>query len=88
MPKMELGPGMPPMELGSKMPAPMGFRAPVLLERPSLTMQFVNNFLLALLVLGASIAFKLMSKWLSEENLRKDAEKSNSNRNWHFCAIK
>ncbi|OIP83178.1 MAG: hypothetical protein AUK44_05965 [Porphyromonadaceae bacterium CG2_30_38_12] len=75
MPKMELGPGMPPMELGSKMPAPMGFRAPVQQMRPSLTMKFVNSFLLAILVMGASIAFKLMSKWLSEENLRKDAEK-------------
>jgi len=75
MPKMELGPGMPPMELGSKMPAPMGFRAPVQQMRPSLTMKFVNSFLLALLVMGASIAFKMMSKWLSEENLRKDAEK-------------
>lgn len=75
MPKMELGPGMPPMELGSKMPAPMGFRAPAQLERPSLTMKFINGFLLSVLVMGASIAFKLMSKWLSEENLRKDAEK-------------
>jgi len=26
-------------------------------------------------VVGASIAFKMMSKWLSEENLRKDVEK-------------
>jgi len=75
MPKMELGPGMPPMELGSKMPAPMGYRLPVMPERPSLTMQLVNGFLLSILVLGASIAFKMMSKWLSEENLRKDAEK-------------
>lgn len=75
MPKMELGPGMPPMELGSKMPAPMGFRAPIQFESPSLTMKFVNSFLLSILVMGASIAFKLMSKWLSEENLRKDAEK-------------
>lgn len=75
MPKMELGPGMPPMELGSKMPAPMGFRTPVVQEQPSFMMQFVNNFLLAVLVLGASTAFKLMSKWISEENLRKDVEK-------------
>ena len=75
MPKMELGPGMPPMELGSKMPPPMGFRAPTQPLRPSLALHFINNFLLALLVMGASIAFKMMSKWLSEENLRKDAEK-------------
>jgi hypothetical protein len=26
-------------------------------------------------VIGASIAFKMISKWLSEENLRKDIEK-------------
>ncbi len=75
MPSMDLGPGMPPMELGNKMPPPMGYRAPEPPEKPSMTIQFVNNFLLALLVMGASIAFKMMSKWLNEENLRKDVEK-------------
>lgn len=75
MPRMELGPGMPPMELSSKMPLPMGYRAPEQPEKPSLAMQHVNSLIISLLVLGASIAFKMISKWLSEENLRMDVEK-------------
>lgn len=75
MPRMELGPGMPPMELGDKMPMPQGYRAPVNTEKPSLLMLHVNSLIISFLVLVASIAFKMISKWLSEESLRKDVEK-------------
>ena len=75
MPRMELGPGMPPMELGDKMPAPIGYKQPLPDMKPSNAIQFANGIIISLLVVGASIAFKMMSKWLSEENLRKDVEK-------------
>ncbi|MFZ4581532.1 MAG: sensor histidine kinase [Paludibacter sp.] len=75
MPRMEIGPGMPPMELGDKMPMPQGYRSPEGPEKPSLLMQYVNSLIISLLVLVASIAFKMISKWLSEESLRKDVEK-------------
>jgi hypothetical protein len=75
MPPMNLGPGMPPMELGSKMPAPMGYRPPPQLEQKSLLMVFVDYFIIAILVVAAGTAFKMMSQWLNEEGRRKDVEK-------------
>ena len=75
MPRMELGPGMPPMELGQNMPAPKGYRLPQAQEKPSELKHFVNGFLISLLVVGASVVFKMISKWLDEEKLRKDVEK-------------
>jgi hypothetical protein len=38
-------------------------------------MEFVDNVIISILVVGAGTATKLFSKWLSEERLRKDAEK-------------
>jgi hypothetical protein len=38
-------------------------------------MVFVDNIIISILILGAGTTIKLMSKWLSEEKLRKDAEK-------------
>ncbi len=75
MPRMEIGPGMPPMELGDKMPMPQGYRAPDGPKKPSLLMLYINSLIISFLVLVASIAFKMISKWLSEERLRKDVEK-------------
>jgi hypothetical protein len=75
MPKMELGPGMPPMELGSKMPAPMGYRVPTQTEEKSIFMVFIDNLLIAFLVVAAGTTIKLLSQWLNEENRRKDIEK-------------
>jgi len=75
MPRMEIGPGMPPMELSNKMPLPQGFRPPEIPEKPSLLLLHVNSLIISLLVLGASIAFKMITKWLNEESLRKDVEK-------------
>jgi len=75
MPPMDLGPGMPPMELGSKMPAPMGFRTPHIQEQKSILMIFTDNLIISILVVGAGTTFKMMSKWLNEENRRMDVEK-------------
>jgi hypothetical protein len=75
MPKMELGPGMPPMELGSKMPAPMGYRAPTPTEQKSIFMIFIDNLIIAFLVVAAGTTIKLLSQWLNEEDRRKDIEK-------------
>jgi len=38
-------------------------------------MLFVDNFIISILIIGAGTTTKLLSKWLSEEKLRKDVEK-------------
>jgi len=38
-------------------------------------MAFADNLIICILLVGAGTTIKLMSKWLSEESLRKDAEK-------------
>lgn len=75
MPPMELGPGMPPMELGTKMPAPLGYRTPDRPKEKSIYMTFADNLIIAILILAAGTAFKLVLKWLNEEGRRKDVEK-------------
>lgn len=75
MPRMDYGPGMPPMELGSKMPAPMGFTPPEQPEQKSIYMIFADNLIIAILVVAAGTSVKMISKWLHEEGRRKDIEK-------------
>jgi hypothetical protein len=75
MPPMELGPGMPPMELGPGMPPPMGYQPVAQPEQKSLFMLFLDNFIIAVLVVGISTSFKMVSQWLNEESKRKDLEK-------------
>jgi len=75
MPPMELGPGMPPMELGPGMPPPMGYQPAAQPEQKSVFMMFLDNFIIAILVIGVSTTFKMMSQWLNEESKRKDLEK-------------
>lgn len=75
MPPMDLGPGMPPMELGPGMPPPMGYNPVTPIAQKSLLMIFVDNFIIALLVVGVSTSFKMISQWLNEESKRKDLEK-------------
>lgn len=75
MPKMELGPGLPPMEMGSSMPLPEGYRVAVQTVQKSVFLIFIDYFAIALLVLGASTTFKIGSRWLNEENRRKEIEK-------------
>ncbi|MEI8086038.1 MAG: histidine kinase [Paludibacter sp.] len=72
MPPMNLGPAM---ELGSKMPAPMGYRTPLLPEQKSIFMIFADDLLIAILVVAAGTTVKMLSQWLNEEGRRKDVEK-------------
>ena len=60
-------PGMDIQPLGFQPDRPMGF-IPVLGS-------VLNNLITALLIIGSSTALELEYKWLSEQKLRKDAEK-------------
>ena len=51
---------------------PPALNAPM--QKPPI-MAFADNFIICILLVGAGTTIKLMSKWLSEEKLRKDAEK-------------
>jgi hypothetical protein len=56
---------------------PDGFNPPDLNssdQKPPI-MAFADNLIICLLILGAGTTIRLMLKWLSEEKLRKDAEK-------------
>jgi LytS/YehU family sensor histidine kinase len=72
---MDLGPGMPPMELGNGMPAPIGYRPANLPEQKSILMAFIDNLIISILIVGAGTSIKMMSQWLKEENRRIDSEK-------------
>ncbi len=57
--------------------SPDGLTPPALYEpreKPPI-MAFADNFIICILLVGAGTTIKLMSKWLSEEKMRKDAEK-------------
>lgn len=57
--------------------SPYGLTPPALnkpMGKPPV-MAFADNLIICILLVGAGTTIKLMSKWLSEEKLRKDAEK-------------
>ncbi|MEI6061800.1 MAG: histidine kinase [Bacteroidota bacterium] len=58
-----------PYHDGSMLPA---LNAPM--RKPPI-MAFADNLIICILLVGAGTTIKLMSKWLNEEKLRKDAEK-------------
>jgi len=63
-------PGSPSGDSNGMMPP-----APdVHMQKPPI-MAFADNLIICILLVGAGTTIKLMSKWLSEEKLRKDAEK-------------
>ncbi|MEI7661917.1 MAG: histidine kinase [Bacteroidota bacterium] len=64
-----LAPGMNFSHPGDR---PGEMNSPV--QKP-LFMVFADNLIICILTVGAGTAIRLMSKWLSEERLRKDAEK-------------
>jgi hypothetical protein len=71
-----LPPGSAPQS-GSETGASNGLRPQALnapMQKPPI-MAFADNFIICILLVGAGTPIKLMSKWLSEESLRKDAEK-------------
>jgi len=73
-----LAPSGAPRQPGSIMKtSPDGLTPPALnkpMQKPPV-MAFADNFIICILLVGAGTTIKLMSKWLSEEKLRKDAEK-------------
>lgn len=71
MPPMELGPGMPPMELSDKMPPPAGFKIQQHSVETSSDIQFLQNFVIALLVIGTGTAYKVILFWMEEEKQKK-----------------
>lgn len=71
---MNLGPGMPPMELGSNMQLPTGFKAPSLPAQKSIFMIYADNWVVSVLIVAAGTTLKMMSQWLIEEGRRKDVE--------------
>jgi Histidine kinase/GHKL domain len=71
---MKMQSGFPPQGV------PDGFRPDFRPDRSmpgqkSPVMAFVDNFIISILIVGAGTTTKLLSKWLSEEKLRKDIEK-------------
>ena len=75
MPPMNLGSGLPPMELSPSMPAPMGYRPESQPVKESWFMTLSANMVISFLIVGSSTALKVISQWLFEENRRKDVEK-------------
>lgn len=66
-----------PPPVGSPADVPIGFvpsaiNAPM--QKPPF-MAFADNLIICILLIGAGTTIKLMTKWLSEEKLRKDVEK-------------
>lgn len=75
MPPMEIGPGLPPMELSQSMPAPLGYKINnEHVQKPTLLL-FVDYLIIALLVVAAGSTLRIMTRWLKEEERRKDIEK-------------
>lgn len=84
MPPMELGPGMPPMELGPGMPAPMGYESNNTVISESPTLQFLVNFMIALLIMGTSSGYAIKLQNIREEkqrNIMKAAAKESGEEN-------
>jgi len=75
MPPMEIGPGLPPMELSQSMPAPMGYKisGETIQKLPWLI--FAEQLFTGILILIAGSTLKILSRWLHEEERRKEIEK-------------
>lgn len=75
MPPMEIGPGLPPMELSASMPAPMGFKVGHEALQKSPLMLFVDYFIIGFLVVASGSTMQIIMRWIKEETKRKDVEK-------------
>jgi hypothetical protein len=74
MPPMNLRSGIP-MELGSGMPAPIGFVPKGKTGNDSLTLLIFANLIISFLIVGSSTTFKVVGQWVIAEDRRKDMEK-------------
>lgn len=79
MPPMEIRSGLP-MELGNSMPA---YRKRIQIEknwqRTYSLQHFADLLIFAVLLTGASTTLKLTSRWITEENMRREIEKATEN---------
>jgi len=74
MPPMEIGPDMPPMELGHGMPATVGFKPTSNQVGNSPLWNFLEFFLISILILAASTSYKLFLRWINEERKNESLE--------------
>lgn len=74
MPPMEIRSGLP-MELGTSMPVPEGYRLKKTTNERTPFSIFADFLIFAILLTGASTTLKLTSRWITEENLRREIEK-------------
>ena len=74
MPPMNLRSGVP-MELGSNMPPPIGFKPERKTDYDSLTLLIIANLIISFLIVGSSTTFKVIGQWLIADDRRKDLEK-------------
>lgn len=75
MPAMEIGPGLPPMELSQSMPAPLGYKMNNEHVQKPILLIFVDYLIIALLVVAAGSTLRILTRWIKEEERRKDIEK-------------
>jgi len=74
MPPMEIGPDMPPMELGHDMPANVGFRPTSDQVGNSTLWNYLEIFLISVLIIAASTSYKLFLRWINEERKNESLE--------------
>ncbi len=74
MPPMEISSGLP-MELSSNMPAPEGYHINKPITEKSAYTIIADYLIFSILLIGASTTLKITSRWITEENKRRDIEK-------------
>jgi len=74
MPPMEISTGLP-MELSSNMPAPEGYHIDKPVTEKSIYTIIADYLIFSILLIGASTTLKIASRWITEENKRRDIEK-------------
>ncbi len=81
IPPMEIGPGMPPLELSDNMPLPEGFKIPEQDKEPNNRLIFFKQLLIAFLVIGTGTAYKLFFYWKEEEKQNKKLQQQIADEN-------
>lgn len=76
MPPMVIGPGAAPMEFSKDMPPPEGFISKQKRLKKSENLIFLQNLVIALLVIGTGTGYKVLFFWIREEKERKTLEES------------
>lgn len=76
MPPMVIGPGAAPMEFSKEMPPPEGFNSKLNTPDKSENVIFLQNLVIALLVVGTGTGYKVLFFWIREEKERKTLQES------------